>query len=63
MSTASKRASAQEVKEADEWRDRSTRSEALTKAVGLVRTAEYDPKNIVKDAQVFYQFLKGTTAK
>ncbi len=59
MSTASKNAAAKEAKEHNEWQDRIWRSEALTKAVGLVRTGEYDPKNIVKDAQVFYQFLKG----
>ncbi len=61
MSTASKKSSAQEIKQQIDWQEKGYRSEALTKAVGLVRSDEYDPKNIVKDAQVFYQFLKGST--
>lgn len=63
MSTASKKAVSQADKEHAEWKDKGIRSEALTKAVSLVRTEEYDTKNIVKDAQVFYQFLKGTATK
>ena len=60
MSIASKKSVAQISSVDKSWQDRTIRSEALTKAVSLVHTAQYDPKNIVKDAQVFYQFLKGT---
>lgn len=63
MSTASKRTKASETKENNEWINRGLRTDALTKAIGLMRTGEYDPKSIVKDAQVFFNFLKGNSTK
>ncbi len=61
MSTASKKSNASKIDQNNKWEDKCYRSEALTKAVSLVKADEYDPASIVKDAQVFYQFLKGTT--
>ena len=61
MSEASKRAAVNQDKEINAWKDQAAKQKALELAVSLVRTQTYDPKNIAKDAQVFYQFLKGTT--
>ena len=58
MSTASQKTNAKEIKEVVSWQDQQTRNTALSHAVCLVRTGTYDPKNIVKDAQIFYDFLK-----
>ncbi len=62
MSTASKKSDVEAAKEHSAWKDQNMRQVALDRSVGLVRGA-YEPKNIVKDAQVFYEFLKGKPTK
>ncbi len=59
MSNTTKKTEAAQLKEHTEWLAQNMREKALNLAVGLVRAGAYDPKGIVKDAQVFYEFLKG----